>query len=177
MIYYLAQAYSNNPTEAHKNAVWWTYQLRLRNLAVLSPILHTHPYHVEVSTHPMDQVDPMMEWEQLKADQKAYLKREDYVQWDLAICAAMLVPEIRGISNGKVIVVPEVQPNLTMLFAPTCFTFDAEYFRNCDDIHDTLTFESSWASKGAKAEYEFAKKKNVKCLLLTEFFAGREVAL
>ena len=154
MIYYLAQAYSNNPTQAYHDAVYWVNMLREKcKVAVFSPILHTHHYH-------LDSPEILAEF-------------EDYVAWDLALLSAMCI-NLKDICElcydpaffCNTCKKTKYQPNITLLFAPTCFSFLA--FK---------MLETKWASKGAEREYEFAKEHHIRCLLLEPFLKGEEVEI
>ena len=166
MIYYLAQAYSNNPTQAYHDAVYWVNMLREKcKVAVFSPILHTHHYH-------LDSPEILAEF-------------EDYVAWDLAILEAMCVEQ--PISNHFVdaclhatwcyedIKKEWYQPKIVMLFAPTCF-------HNLLPMQEAvskkpITLIGNWDSKGAQRAYAFAKDHHIRCLLLDPFLAGKEVEI
>ena len=192
MIYYLAQAYSSvDHQQAFDDACRWKTFIEQMGHVCFSPIAESHPYEV---------------WRQVP--QPIYIPQPDYVARDLAICAAMLqrikpkCPLCKMdwnveclCSGGDVWTCHSCkptetwnekdliweQPNLTMLFAPTCFR---DLSVEAVPIELAITIPGSvqpqycfWVSKGAKAEYDWAKAHHVKCLLLNEFLAGREVAL
>jgi hypothetical protein len=162
----LAQAYSNDPISAISDAIKWTRNLRNKDYVVLSPILHTHHYHIANLKLNPDHTD-------------------DYVAWDLALLAAMCLPLFTfdaGLHLETCVVTMDktpldYQPLITMLFAPTCFSFPTEFLLNHDDLFDLMTFDTTWESKGAQREYQFAKTHHIKCLLLEPFLAGKEVLL
>ena len=72
MNYYLAHPWSNNPAQSFQNAVKWTRQLREMQLIVFSPILHTHPY-----------------WLELRDLINRGLYQEDWLKWDLGILGSL----------------------------------------------------------------------------------------
>lgn len=168
-VYYLAQAYSTNPIKSWQDAVAWTAQLREMGKTVLSPILHTHHYHLEtkdwvcrcISKYIINNCKvgmcetvrcPHVDW------------KEDYVAWDLAILDAM------------------DKQRLVMLFAPTCFY--AKLLCHCDDLgsYDILSCVPThcslpWESRGAEQEYVWAKTHGVKCVLLEPFLQYKEVEI
>lgn len=143
MIYYLAQAYSNDPEEAIEKAHDWVLELRIRNYFVLSPILHTHYYHKNLQS----KLRFKRIWE--------YMNEENYVTWDLAILDAV------------------DKTQLTMLFAPTCFTDCNFKMPDCDESCGPHC-DRFWASKGAQEEYKWAKRNNVRCLYYDSLIKGLE---
>ena len=163
MIYYLAQAYSNNPTQAYHDAVYWVNMLREKcKVAVFSPILHTHHYH-------LDSPEILAEF-------------EDYVAWDLALLSAMCI-NLKDICElcydpaffCNTCKKTKYQPNITLLFAPTCF-------HNLLPMQEAvskkpITLIGNWDSKGAQRAYAFAKDHHIRCLLLDPFLAGKEVEI
>lgn len=100
-IVYLAQAYSNDPQAAFNSAIFWTVQMRMKKITVLSPILHTHPYHQQLDHRRIYNAMP-----EYKIQCETLFFEENYVQWDLDILDA-------------------IDPKrLVLLFLPTCFGDD-----------------------------------------------------
>jgi hypothetical protein len=152
MIYYLAQGYSFHPDLAIMQAQEWTQQLLTKGYTVFSPIMHTHYYDCR------------------------FHDGTDYVAWDLALLAAMCKPlvYVAELDEGD-----KYQPNVCMLFAMTCFSLC-----NPDECLNAsrplIIIEGKryhWMSEGAQREYEFAKEKHIRCLLLDPFLNNEEVEL
>jgi hypothetical protein len=151
VIYYLAQKYSGSEEQAFRDACLWVSELRAKKAVVFSPILHTHPYDINT---------PLAH------------ENEDYVAWDLAICEGFLKPVTYSSYANVAKNLPDFNEGLTMLFAASCFNnqFDENGIMMDDE-------QWEWASKGAKTEYNWAKKHHVRCLLLEPFLEGKEVEI
>ena len=159
MIYYLAQGYSFHPDLAIMQAQDWTQQLLTKGFPVYSPIMHTHYYDCR------------------------FHDGTDYLGWDLQLLEAMCLPvinnEIYGVFMNTQwdIVKYQYQPNVTLLFAPTCFSLCNP--DECLNASRPLVIIEGkryhWMSGGAQREYEFAKEHHIRCLLLEPFLGGTEI--
>ena len=68
----------------------------------------------------------------------------------------------------------EFQPNITFLFAPTCFGPSDDSERDPDTYYAYEDEDGAfwWVSKGAKQEYDYAKIHHIPCYLLDPFLKG-----
>lgn len=176
IVYYLAQAYTNHEQLSFFEAIRDSGKLRKRGHTVFSHIMHNHQYSIEIYQKDNGILDAP--------------DKEDYLQWDLALCEGWLqhdstheMERIECTNIGKSQSecskykdCPECPVNydsgLVMLFAPSCF--NNQYDEN-GALKDDEQWE--WASKGAKREYDWAKAHHVKCLLLEPFLEGKEVLI
>ena len=157
MIYYLAQAYSKDPSQAFKNAVYWTYLLRQKGHDVFSPVLHAHNYERYLSYHDID-YNESLTFEENKLVKQTYLRQEDWVAWDLVI-----------LGNMK---------EVTILFADDCLSS----YRLISDLlgynNQILKFfVDEMKSQGCLKEYNFAQLNHIRCLKLSDFLEGKEVEI
>jgi len=170
MIYYLAQKYSGNESQAFFEAIRDSAKLRQKNYIVFSPIMHNHQFDVEIYKG--------NRWTLMQPSGK-----EDYYEWDLALCAGMLkndgmrcsrdgCDESRNYQCDQCEYRRLFDSGLTMLFAPSCFIHQKYIAWTLND-EDFI----NWDSKGAKMEYGWAKQHHVRCLLLEPFLEGKEVEI
>jgi hypothetical protein len=147
-MYYLAQKYRGIEEQAFLDAKRWTYILQfIKKVSVFSPIMYSHVLCQHIID--LDLIRP--------------IKNIDWLKYDLDYCQ-------RWLNSG-----------LVMLFAPTCFVLpdtcqndETELACHTDGCYHCRKY---WASKGAHQEYDWGKANKVRCLLLDEFIAGKEVEI
>lgn len=197
MIYYLAQKYTGIEEQAKNDAQNWVGSLvnlicskmRWGIDGIFSPVMHTHQFDVEYgrSCINLDYVG----WDLALCAGFLCNNGNRSVCPD---CGGQLYHELRsdehiclkcGLhSDQQETSWNQYDSGLTMLFAPTCFE-QISHMTSCDwnmakgGKPSCDGYSIKWASKGAKAEYDWAKDPthNVRCLLLEPFLDGKEVEI
>lgn len=187
MIWYLAHPWSNDPNQSFRNAIHWTFQLRLSGLNVFSPILHIHPYWKYLKNNEVVYFDyPVKNAQNLDN----YKQNEDWLAWDLALLKAFMKGD-GGLFEGLCGEDYEMDDSgVTILLSRTAFGLPNlleslnDYYKDiCEKdlqkfqaIKEKI-WEDIWYSSGCRTEYEFAKAHHIRVLELEAFLEGREVDL
>lgn len=177
-IYYLAHPYSDDPEKSIKKAFYWTRQLRDKGLAVFSPVMHTHYYHVYFKNGGMPTYEDYVAWdlaifEKMLGGKRAYCKECDlhFSEKTYSICPSCLGDldvEWEKYDSNVVMLLSE-----TAIKAPfhSCLNWCYEAYIKGNTLCDAyesneITWEKIWNSPGCRQEYERAKQKFVRILCL-----------
>ena len=180
-IYYLSNPYRGNEEGSWIQAARAMTKLRERGLTVFSPIMHTHHYDVEGFSNPA----------------------EDWLAWDLALMDGMMKSDgcwqyvaccDHAPNNDKIgarcpicrsllDIIPHYDSQLVMLLSKIAYVDDLtmpliEYYNlwQSHQIND-VQWKALWKSTGCCLEYQRAKAKFVRVMVLEDFENGVEMDL